>query len=565
MQNTSIDFPLTTKVLRMPEFPKSTKEKSLPHIELTMEFSELPGIHGFVHGHIHKHKDHTHIHGHIHNHDHDQHFNPGQLCDIDEEACRDIMCDELDDCQFNHCDEVLAPPAPHLALTNEANRICTDPLCIKDPRKVVLDCCGPQESPECGSSGDCDQKACESQQNNTILFKNIIESVQLGIDNDDNQPEPAAKRQKIQPPQFELHFPHQCHQEPAFADQDVPKTENHHHYNQLCFHTTIPNVGNAIPEAQPPALPAPQPLMLDYDFYIQFNNLNQQTCQWDNCDRQLPSEQLMAHLEQDHIVKVEGDRPRYHCEWADCNFMEDLWENFVAHLGHHQPHEVIRPPSPAAKSPVVTSPARKKPVSITKVKINPKKKEPIDPTHTCKWEIADGVTCNKLHASAGDLQNHLIEEHVGLGRLKYSCKWTGCVRHHGKEFIQRQKLLRHIHIHTNYKPFKCDECGLTFATTHMLQQHLRTHLGEKPYKCNICGKRFAANSSLSIHNRVHTGEKPLVCKYPGCGKRFSESLNLTKHMKVHERFDCSECELSFDKKTPYALHLQTDHGKVASD
>lgn len=213
-------------------------------------------------------------------------------------------------------------------------------------------------------------------------------------------------------------------------------------------------------------------------------------------------------------------------------------------------------------------------LNITSMKISPKPKgcklsccHPIDSDFTCKWQLgvdADGkpICCNKKHASSGDLQHHLVTDHIGLGKSIYHCAWIGCERNNGKSFTQRQKLMRHIHIHTHYKPCKCEICGACFAVDSMLKQHLRIHSGEKPFSCSICGKKFATSSSLSIHNRVHTGEKPLVCKWPNCGKRFSESSNLTKHMRIHfKSFKCEVCGEEFEKKTQFTKHMRSHEHK----
>lgn len=495
----------------------------------TMDF---PGTHGFVHGHIHKHKDHTHIHGHIHNHDHDNHFEGAadDQCAFDEQ-CRDILCDELDDCHYNDCEQGEEPspglPAPTTVATTREK---------------------------------CQQNICQPQQPNTLLFRDLIDNVRFNVGE-----EPQKKRRKHD--DFELHFPHKCHTDDAAT---VP--EDHHHFHQLCFHTTIPNKDEfAWPQAQPapaqptaPVLPLQLELMLDYDFYIQFNNFNNQFCQWDNCAKPILGDTMVNHLVNDHVrteYPAELLLSQYHCEWTNCNFTDELLQTLISHLDAHRAVEAppVVDPIPTPLLVPLVSPIPEEKVRITSLKIRPKApKPPRDPTFTCKWELELGEPCGKSHLLAGDLQNHLIE-HIGLGRSEYHCRWIGCDRHHGKVFVQRQKLLRHIYIHTNYKPCKCQVCGLSFATDAMLQQHLRTHLGEKPYVCNVCGKRFAANSSLSIHHRVHTGEKPLVCKFPGCNKRFSELLNLTKHMKVHEKHECEVCGQLFEKKSMLTTHM-AEHG-----
>lgn len=152
----------------------------------------------------------------------------------------------------------------------------------------------------------------------------------------------------------------------------------------------------------------------------------------------------------------------------------------------------------------------------------------------CEWLHDDGSVCGRHFDNCQKLTEHLETEHVKTRQKEYFCRWQGCERHN-KPFKQRQKIARHLQVHTNNKPFRCDVCGHSFGEMHVLRQHMRVHSGEKPYECKVCGKRFAVSTALSVHMRTHTGEKPLMCKFPGCGKRFSESSNLAKHMKTHQR------------------------------
>lgn len=600
--------------------------------------------HGYVHGHIHKHGDHTHIHGHIHNHDHHTHnseegvlgalpeahknpegpSSPSACHELDDyELCKDVFCDELDDCYFTTCDD------SHIDCVDEGfSEECKDHLCEQDDDQVK--CCNdptcleePQESmspPVCTEEGCVhdsdygyqhhDNNLCDLQMSKRPIFENLIENVHKGLR------EPAPKRQKVHEnhPDLQLHFPHKCHPQPellqeAYSESIAPSS--HHHVHQLCFHAKIPHSDAAADS-----------VMSDFDFYVHFNNFNQllddtntkhifgengpskkdlfdnlplfsekdnklltQTlssyaCQWDKCATKLTDGTFMDHLLHDHIgaeydTKTMAPSQSFQCEWNECNYMDDDLSSLIGHLNSHKgahEHDLSAlmevplgalTPSSIAKSQDATP--KEHNVNITAMKFSHKCRKscthPIDAEFTCRWQIGtengEPVACNRTHASTGDLQQHLIDDHILLGKSVYHCGWIGCERNNGKCFTQRQKLLRHIHIHTNHKPCECPICGSCFAVESMLKQHMRVHSGEKPFECSICGKRFATSSSLSIHNRVHTGERPLECKWPGCGKRFSESSNLTKHMKIHMKtYKCEVCHAEFEKKPDYTKHLK---------
>lgn len=315
-------------------------------------------------------------------------------------------------------------------------------------------------------------------------------------------------------------------------------------------------------------------------------------CKWENCLRRVESTNLVQHLLDDHIkeeylLDQTNSVPTgsFECEWNNCNYMNQDYALFLTHLTEHKIESINAPTEEAVmaknngemptlltpnsifeaqdspKSEIKTEPQNV--LNISSIKISPKsqvKNALADASFTCKWQVgteADGtpIVCGLTHSCEGELQHHLQDDHIGLGKSVYHCCWVGCERHGGKPFVQRQKLHRHIHIHTQYKPCKCSICGASFAVPAILKQHMRIHSGEKPFTCSICGKTFATSSSLSIHNRVHSGERPLQCTWPGCEKRFSESSNLAKHLRLHTKtFTCEHCGDSFDKKSDYTKH-----------
>lgn len=150
--------------------------------------------------------------------------------------------------------------------------------------------------------------------------------------------------------------------------------------------------------------------------------------------------------------------------------------------------------------------------------------------YLCHWSV-NGIACRHKFLDSKSLNDHIRSHHV-RGAGSFVCQWSGC----GKgSFPTANKLVRHVHSHTGYKPFPCPNCTQAFVTKDQLDKHLTTHTGAKDFVCSWpgCGRSFAVKHALDGHmNSVHLKAKKHIC--PHCTQAFDDSSNLSKHKKqVH--------------------------------
>ncbi|GLG97754.1 Krueppel homolog 1 [Gryllus bimaculatus] len=142
------------------------------------------------------------------------------------------------------------------------------------------------------------------------------------------------------------------------------------------------------------------------------------------------------------------------------------------------------------------------------------------------------------------------------GELPFQCEFCS------KRFSQKRSLILHRRIHTGEKPFVCMECGKRFVQSAHLYSHTRLHTGEKPYACEVCGEAFRLKDVRDAHQRKHTGERPFKCNV--CGKAFRTSHSYYQHMWIHQGkkpYPCSYCGKAFRRSNGLKIHIRIHTGE----
>lgn len=107
----------------------------------------------------------------------------------------------------------------------------------------------------------------------------------------------------------------------------------------------------------------------------------------------------------------------------------------------------------------------------------------------------------------------------------------------------------HSKTHEGEKCFKCDLCAYASISQRHLESHMLIHTDQKPYQCDQCDQCFRQKQLLRRHQNLYhnpdyvpppPGEKRHEC--PECGKPFRHKGNLIRHLALHDP-DAAQQEL----------------------
>ena len=134
----------------------------------------------------------------------------------------------------------------------------------------------------------------------------------------------------------------------------------------------------------------------------------------------------------------------------------------------------------------------------------------------------------------------------------------------GTSFSERWMLSRHLVIH-NGANFQCQLCSKSFTTQGYLRKHEKTHDNKDvKFQCGQCEANFISDSGFTKHITTKHIDFMYGCLY--CDKSFSRKEYYEIHVercssktKENLKFDCDQCEKTFDNKRLLARHKRNNH------
>lgn len=189
----------------------------------------------------------------------------------------------------------------------------------------------------------------------------------------------------------------------------------------------------------------------------------------------------------------------------------------------------------------------------------------IEDTHGPNKKIKCKLCYKKIpdeQALAAHMQEHENEELSVCGHCGKAFKGKKTLRHHVSYYHTKSGYMeagknRNLH---------CSICKKAFTYPNQVKNHeINVHgVGEMAFFCSICQKGFAKQWDLENHQLMHSDVKPFSCN--DCGKTFRRATHLKSHqynvhVPVSDKPDmvCLVCHKSFKSIESLRKHLKKAH------
>ncbi|XP_023952361.2 zinc finger protein 530 [Bicyclus anynana] len=125
--------------------------------------------------------------------------------------------------------------------------------------------------------------------------------------------------------------------------------------------------------------------------------------------------------------------------------------------------------------------------------------------------------------------------------------------HCGRQFRNKQYLIRHLSVHEDRNPRTCEFCTRTFKNGEVLRVHQRQHHGDNPVR------EYAANEQRLLRYGADT-----TCIV--CARILTTPAMLARHMqRMHteriKKFQCDYCQRLYFSKAEVRSHIEWSHLK----